>query len=79
MAAGDKYWHHHYNFLIQATQNRNTAALQLKLDELIIATKNARNSLAGIEEAADDEIEAAKREIKARADRQIRKDGRGTN
>ena len=40
-------------FLIQATQNRDTAALQLKLDELIIATKDARNEVAGIEEAAD--------------------------
>jgi low affinity Fe/Cu permease len=33
-------------FLIQAKQNRDT--LQLNLDELIIATKNARNHLAGI-------------------------------
>src|SRR5690242_2355309 len=30
-------------FLIQATQNRDTLALQLKLDELIVATRNARN------------------------------------
>ena len=35
-------------FLIQATQNRDTLARQLNLDELIIATKNARNHLAGI-------------------------------
>jgi low affinity Fe/Cu permease len=53
-------------FLIQATQNRDTSALQLKLDELIIATKNARNEVAGIEEAADYVIEAAKAEIKRR-------------
>jgi low affinity iron permease len=38
-------------FLIQNTQNRDTAALQLKLDELILATKAARNSVAGIEDA----------------------------
>jgi low affinity Fe/Cu permease len=40
-------------FLIQSTQNRDTLALQLKLDELILATKNARNHIAGIEEASD--------------------------
>lgn len=47
-------------FLIQATQNRDTLALQLKLDELILATKEARNHLAGIEEAPDEEIEKEK-------------------
>lgn len=54
-------------FLIQATQNRDTLALQLKLDELILATKNARDSVAGIEEAAEEEIEEAKIEILERA------------
>ena len=54
-------------FLIQATQNRDTTALQLKLDELIIATKNARNEVAGIEEASNHEIEVAKEEMKRRA------------
>jgi low affinity Fe/Cu permease len=54
-------------FLIQATQNRDTLALQLKLDELIIATRNARNEVAGIEEAADDVLEAVKVEMKERA------------
>ena len=54
-------------FLIQATQNRDTLALQLKLDELIIATQNARNEVAGIEEAADHVLDAAKTEMKARA------------
>jgi low affinity Fe/Cu permease len=50
-------------FLIQATQNRDTLALQLKLDELILATKDARNQIAGIEEAPDHEIERAKVEV----------------
>jgi low affinity Fe/Cu permease len=50
-------------FLIQATQNRDTLALQVKLDELILATKNARNQIAGIEEAPDEEIESAKAEV----------------
>src|SRR5579872_6326506 len=47
-------------FLIQATQNRDTAAIQVKLDELILATKNARNQIAGIEEAPDEQIEREK-------------------
>jgi low affinity Fe/Cu permease len=55
-------------FLIQATQNRDTLALQVKLDELIIATKNARNEVAGIEEAPDEAIEKAKIEVLDRAD-----------
>ena len=54
-------------FLIQATQNRDTMALQLKLDELIIATKNARNGIAGIDEAPDEAIEKAKAEVLKRA------------
>lgn len=54
-------------FLIQATQNRDTLALQLKLDELILATKTARNSIAGIEDASDEEIEKAKVEVLERA------------
>ena len=54
-------------FLIQATQNRDTLALHLKLDELILATKNARNQIAGIEEAPDEEIESAKVEVLKRA------------
>jgi len=54
-------------FLIQATQNRDTLALQLKLDELILATKNANNRIAGIEEASDEELEKAKVEVLERA------------
>ena len=54
-------------FLIQATQNRDTLALQLKLDELILATRNARNDIAGIEDAPDTEIEEKKAEVLDRA------------
>jgi low affinity Fe/Cu permease len=52
--------------LIQATQNRDTLALQLKLDELIVATKNARNEIAGIEESPNHAIETAKKELSQR-------------
>src|SRR6201995_4413272 len=55
-------------FLIQATQNRDTLALQLKLDELIVATKNARNRIAGIEETPDHVLAAAKQDILERPD-----------
>src|SRR6185503_10449151 len=47
-------------FLIQNTQNRDTVALQLKLDELILATRDARNDLALIEEGTERDIEAAR-------------------
>ena len=43
-------------FLIQNTQNRDTEALQLKLDELIRATKGAHNALLGVEEATEEDL-----------------------
>jgi|ERR1700743_2406652 low affinity Fe/Cu permease len=54
-------------FLIQATQNRDTLALQLKLDELIVATKRARNHIVGIEGAPDEDIEKARVDVLERA------------
>ena len=43
-------------FLIQATQNRDSRALHLKLDELIRATKSARNTFADLEDATEEEL-----------------------
>lgn len=43
--------------LIQRGQNRDTAALQAKLDELILATDGARNEVAGLDEKDADDIE----------------------
>jgi Low affinity iron permease len=48
-------------FLIQNTQNRDSVALQLKLDELIRATTRAQNDLIGIEDESQPELDEAKR------------------
>ncbi|MDR3449041.1 MAG: low affinity iron permease family protein [Alphaproteobacteria bacterium] len=44
-------------FLIQNTQNRDSAAVQLKLDELIRVSESARNSLLSLENMTDAQIE----------------------
>ena len=52
-------------FLIQNAQNRESTALQLKLDELICVT-DARNKLVGIEQLSEPELETVRDEIKQR-------------
>lgn len=52
-------------FLIQNTQNRDGAALQAKLDELIRATEDARNALIGIERLPEEELEEIREECEA--------------
>ena len=51
-------------FLIQATQNRDATALQLKLDELIRSTRDARNTFAALEDASEDELKGFQDEFR---------------
>jgi low affinity Fe/Cu permease len=51
-------------FLIQNTQNRDAVAMQLKLDELILALKQARNQLVDLEELSDEELERLQDEFR---------------
>ena len=48
-------------FLIQNTQNGDTQAVQLKLDELIRVTKGAHNLLIDLEELDDEQVEQLRR------------------
>jgi low affinity Fe/Cu permease len=50
-------------FVIQNSQNRDTLALHLKLDELIKANEKARNEVVGAEVKTEEEIEKLKKDI----------------
>ncbi len=54
-------------FLIQNTQNRDTEAMQVKLDELIRATQGAHNALLDLEELEDEELDAFRAKYEALA------------
>ena len=49
-------------FLIQNTQNRDTEALHLKLDELIRVTKGARKSTIDLEDKTEEERSAGRKQ-----------------
>ena len=44
-------------FLIQSTQNRDSEAVHIKLDELIRATRSAHNSVLDLEEMEEEELD----------------------
>lgn len=50
-------------FLIQNTQNRDSKAIQLKLDELIRSLSGARNKLMDLETLSDDDLEKFQKEF----------------
>ncbi len=55
-------------FAIQTSQNRESTALHLKIDELIRAHPSARNRLMSEEQASEAEIEEDERDMMERAD-----------
>src|SRR3546814_18490197 len=59
-------------FLIQNTQNRETEAIQLKLDELIRVNKHARNTLLTLEDLTDDDLDKVKKAFAHIADEEAK-------
>jgi len=55
-------------FLIQNTQNRDTQAIQIKLDELIRSTTGAHNALLDLEELGDETLDDFRQKYEALAE-----------
>lgn len=65
-------------FLIQATQNRDAEAIQVKLDELIRATEGAHNALLDLEDIDEEQMDRIRDRYTnlAESARQAKKTGR---
>ncbi|MCC6383022.1 MAG: low affinity iron permease family protein [Dehalococcoidia bacterium] len=61
-------------FLLQNTQNRDSIAIHLKLDELLRGTKGPRTTLVHLEDLSDDELRSLQKEFQAISERHA--DGR---
>ena len=59
-------------FLIQNTQNRDAAAIHLKLDELLRAVREARTNLVDLEDRSDEDLVELKTEFKRLGDQRER-------
>ena len=59
-------------FLIQNTQNRDSKAIHIKLDELINSIHGARNQLVNIEEVSDEELDNLHTHFKTLHERYVR-------
>ncbi len=57
-------------FMIQNTQNRDSRAIQLKLDELLRAVQEARTTMVDLEDMSDDELEKLQREFEMLRERE---------
>jgi low affinity Fe/Cu permease len=67
-------------FLIQNSQNRDSAALQAKLDELLRAVEGARqHDFVGVEHLTDDEIEKIREVVEKDSRSNHRNGGRTTS
>ena len=64
-------------FLIQNTQNRESAALQLKVDELLRASKGAQNAFINLEELNEQDLDRIKERYAALAEHARGKSGLG--
>ena len=67
-------------FLIQHSQNRDTKAIQLKLDELLRGVQGARTHLVHLEDLTDDQLEQLQQEfqhLREHEHRQARANGAG--
>jgi low affinity Fe/Cu permease len=62
-------------FLIQNSQNRDGAAIQAKLDELLRAVDKARESFIGIEHLSDNQIELLRAALERKA-KQLKEEGK---
>jgi low affinity Fe/Cu permease len=63
-------------FLIQNSQNRDAAAMQAKLDELIRAVEEARGEFIGIEHRTDKEIQEIRAELERECEAEERAGGK---
>ncbi len=66
-------------FLIQNTQNRDTEAIQIKLDELIRSTQGAHNALLDLEELDEKTLDAFREKYEALASKARSQIARGGN
>jgi low affinity Fe/Cu permease len=64
-------------FLIQSTQNRDTEAMQIKLDELLRSHRPANNALLDLEELEEAELDELRKSYEALARRS--RERRGSN
>lgn len=64
-------------FLIQATQNRDSAAIQIKLDEIIRSLEGAHNAVIDLEEMDEDDLVKMRESYLALAERAHVALGRG--